>query len=95
VAHLADRLTGADRIRGIWPANDFQPSRAERIALQKKLAALGYKVADFDGHFDFDLRDDIRALQIKYGMVPDGHPSRGFFDRIGLFSPARSGIQIR
>jgi lytic murein transglycosylase len=95
VAHLADRLNGAGRFRAVWPANDFQPSRAERIALQKKLAALGYKVADFDGHFDFDLRDDIRGLQIKYGMVPDGHPSRAFFDRIGLISPANSGVRMR
>jgi membrane-bound lytic murein transglycosylase B len=95
VAHLADRLAGAGRIRTAWPLNDFQPSRAERIALQKKLSALGYKVADFDGHLDFDLRDDIRALQVKYGMVPDGHPGRALFDRLGLISPARSGIQRR
>jgi membrane-bound lytic murein transglycosylase B len=87
VAHLADRLYGLGSIRGVWPANDFQPSRAERIALQRKLAALGYKVADFDGHFDFDLRDDIRSLQQKFGMVPDGHPSRAFLDRVGAYTP--------
>jgi membrane-bound lytic murein transglycosylase B len=63
VAHLADRLYGLGPIRAAWPANDFQPSRTERIALQHRLAALGYKVTDFDGHFDFDLRDHIRAMQ--------------------------------
>jgi lytic murein transglycosylase len=87
VAHLADRLNGAGRFRSAWPINDVQPSRAERIALQKKLASLGYKVADFDGHFDFDLRDDIRKLQLSYGMTPDGHPSRAFLDRLGLLVP--------
>ena len=87
VAHLADRLNGAGRFRSAWPINDFQPSRAERIALQKKLASLGYKVTDFDGHFDFDLRDDIRKLQRSYGMTPDGHPSRAFLDRLGLLVP--------
>jgi membrane-bound lytic murein transglycosylase B len=87
VAHLADRLYGLGPIRGVWPAIDFQPSRAERIALQRKLAALGYKVADFDGHFDFDLRDDVRALQQKFGMVPDGHPSRAFLDRVSAYMP--------
>ena len=68
VAHLADRLYGLGPIRSAWPVNDFQPSRAERIALQRKLAALGYKVADFDGHFDFDLRDDIRdhAAEVRH-----------------------------
>src|SRR5580698_1202000 len=84
VAHLADRLYGLGSIRGIWPANDFQPSRSQRIALQRKLASLGYKVSEFDGHFDFDLRDNIRAMQIKFGMIPDGYPSRTFLDRIGV-----------
>ena len=60
---------------------------AERIALQKKLASLGDKVADFDGHFDFDLRDDIRKLQQSFGMTPDGHPSRAFLDRLGVRAP--------
>jgi peptidoglycan lytic transglycosylase B len=87
VAHLADRLNGAGRFRSAWPINDVQPSRSERIALQKKLASLGYKVADFDGHLDFDLRDDIRKLQLSYGMIPDGHPSRAFLDRLGLLVP--------
>jgi membrane-bound lytic murein transglycosylase B len=87
VAHLADRLNGAGRFRSAWPINDVQPSRSERIALQKKLSSLGYKVADFDGHIDFDLRDDIRKLQLSYGMTPDGHPSRAFLDRLGLLVP--------
>jgi lytic murein transglycosylase len=87
VAHLADRLRGGSPFRSAWPINDFQPSRAERIALQKKLASLGYKVADFDGHFDFDLRDDIRKLEQTYGMTPDGHPSRAFLGRLGLPAP--------
>jgi lytic murein transglycosylase len=84
VAHLADRMRGQGPIIGEWPANDFQPSRSERIALQYKLAELGYSIQDFTGHFDFALRDDVRSLQRKYGMLPDGHPSRAFLDRIGL-----------
>jgi hypothetical protein len=57
VAVLADRLRGLPGVLAAWPADDVQPSRKERIALQHRLAALGYKVADFDGHFDFELRD--------------------------------------
>jgi lytic murein transglycosylase len=84
VAALADRLHGLPPFRGVWPADDFQPTRSQRIALQRRLAALGYKVADFDGHFDFDLRDAIRDLQQRSGMIPDGRPTRAFFDRAGV-----------
>jgi lytic murein transglycosylase len=84
VAELADRLRGLPPFRGAWPADDFQPSRDQRIALQHRLAALGYKLADFDGHFDFDQRDAIRDLQQRYGMIPDGYPSRAFLDRVGV-----------
>ena len=87
VGLLADQLRGLGPIRGTWPANDFQPSRQERIALQHRLAARGYKVQDFIGHFDFDLRDNIREIQRGYGMVPDGYPSRAFLDRIGIHAP--------
>jgi membrane-bound lytic murein transglycosylase B len=84
VAALADRLRGLPALRATWPADDFQPSRSQRIALQRQLAALGYTVADFDGHFDFDLRDAVRDLQVRFGMVPDGHPSRAFLDHAGV-----------
>jgi membrane-bound lytic murein transglycosylase B len=84
VAALADRLRGSPPFRGAWPADDFQPSRNQRIALQRQFAALGYKVADFDGHVDFDLRDAVRDLQQRFGMIPDGHPSRAFLDRLGV-----------
>ena len=87
VAHLADRINGAAPFRTTWPLNDVQPSRSERIALQKRLAALGYKVADFDGHLDFDLRDAIRAEEVKFGMTPDGHPGRALLQRLGIAAP--------
>jgi lytic murein transglycosylase len=87
VAELADRLRGVASAPTVWPANDFQPSRGERIALQRKLAALGFAVTDFNGHFNFDLRDDVRKLQQQYGMLPDGHPGSAFLDRIGIRAP--------
>ena len=39
---------------------------------------------DFEGHVDFDLRDNIRAEQKKFGMVPDGNPTTVFLDRLGV-----------
>ncbi len=87
VGHLADLLCGGPPIEVKWPADDHQLSRPARIALQKKLAALGYHVNDFEGHIDFDLRDNIRSQQVKFGMVPDGNPTRALLDRLGVKVP--------
>jgi membrane-bound lytic murein transglycosylase B len=83
VGHLADRLHGFGPIRAAWPAGDHQLSRDERINLQHKLADLGYRVSDFEGHFDFELRDAIRDVQEKSGLVPDGQPTPVLLDRLG------------
>ncbi len=88
VGHLADRLRGGAPIHAKWPADDRPLSRPARIALQKKLAALGYAVHDFEGHIDFDLRDNIRAEQKKFGMVPDGNPTAALLERLGV-KPSR------
>ena len=87
VGQLSDRIHGLDPIRAAWPANDFQLSRTERIALQRKLADLGYKVADFNGHLDFDLRDNLREVERQYGMIADGYPSRALLERMGIHAP--------
>jgi peptidoglycan lytic transglycosylase B len=87
VGHLADRMEGGPPIKAAWPADDRPISRDARIALQKKLAALGYKVLDFEGHIDFDLRDNIRAEQKKMGMLPDGNPTAAFLDKLGVMVP--------
>ena len=87
VALLADRLRGRGPIRAAWPADDVQPSRDQRIALQRKLAELGYPVKEFAGHLDFALRDNIRELQRKFGQTADGHPGRSFLARLGVASP--------
>ena len=88
VGYLADRLRGAGPILAKWPSDDHQLSRDARIALQKKLAALGYRIDDFEGHIDFDLRDNIRAEQKKFGMVPDGNPTPALLERLGV-TPSR------
>jgi membrane-bound lytic murein transglycosylase B len=82
--HLADRMRGRGPIQGQWPADDRQLSMAERIALQKKLSELGYPVRNFTGHFDFDLRDAVRDVQVKAGLVPDGHPTPALLTHAGV-----------
>jgi lytic murein transglycosylase len=84
VGHLADRMRGGAPIKAAWPMEDRPLTRDARIALQKKLAALGYKVNEFEGHVDFDLRDNIRAEQKKAGMVPDGNPTTALLERLGV-----------
>lgn len=84
VGHLADRLHGGAPIKAAWPKDDHPLSRDARIALQKKLSALGYKVLDFEGHVDFDLRDNIRAEQKKLGMVPDGNPTPLLLEKLAV-----------
>ncbi len=87
VGYLADRMNGGAPIKAAWPADDRPLSRDARIALQKKLSALGYKVTDFEGHVDFDLRDNIRAEQKKIGQVPDGNPTAMFLEKLGVKTP--------
>jgi membrane-bound lytic murein transglycosylase B len=84
VGILSDRLRGGGPLRAAWPADDYQLSRGERIALQRRLAALGFKMADFQGHLDFDLRDAVREEQRRFGMIADGYPGRAFLQRLGI-----------
>jgi membrane-bound lytic murein transglycosylase B len=72
--HLADRLRGAGPIRAPWPDDDKPLSREERVELQRALATLGYKVNNFQGQIDFDLRDNVREIQASAGRVADGNP---------------------
>ena len=87
VGHLADRMAGGQPFKAAWPVDDRPLSRDARIALQKKLSTLGYKVNDFEGHVDFDLRDNIRAEQKKFGMTPDGNPTPALLNKLGVKVP--------
>jgi lytic murein transglycosylase len=84
VGHLADRMRGGQPFKTPWPSGDRQLTRDARIALQKKLSALGYNVHDFEGHIDFDLRDNIRIEQKKLAMPPDGNPTNAFLEKLGV-----------
>jgi membrane-bound lytic murein transglycosylase B len=88
VGHLADRMHGGEPFKAKWPPDDRQLTRDARIALQKKLASLGYKVNDFEGHIDFELRDNIRVEQKKINMPPDGNPTTALLRKLGV-SPAQ------
>jgi len=82
VAHLADRMRGGPAWRGKWPNDERPLSRADRMALQRGLAALGYNVANFVGHIDFEQRDIIREMQVAFRMVPDGNPDAALLEAV-------------
>lgn len=74
VAHLADRMAGGAPLRGPWP--DVPPmGRLDRIALQARLADLGYAVDNREGRVSLALRDTIRTAQARVGLPPDGNPT--------------------
>ncbi|MBY0531577.1 MAG: lytic murein transglycosylase [Xanthobacteraceae bacterium] len=81
VAGTANRLKGMDGYRGKWP--EVVPlNREHRIRMQKLMQAKGYPVNNVVGQIDFDLRDQIRILQVKFGLLPDGHPTETFLQRL-------------
>jgi membrane-bound lytic murein transglycosylase B len=81
VAGTADRLRGQVGFRGTWP--DAIPlNREQRIRMQTLMRAKGYPVSNVVGQIDFDLRDQIRILQVKFGMLPDGFPTTGFLQSL-------------
>jgi lytic murein transglycosylase len=84
IGHLSDLMQGGGPFRATWPTHGTQLPRDDRIALQRKLAALGYGQTRFTAHIDFQMRDFIRAEQKKHGLVTDGHPNTALLDRMGM-----------
>jgi membrane-bound lytic murein transglycosylase B len=81
VAGTADRLKGSSGYRAKWP-EVIPLDREQRIRMQKLMQAKGYPVNNVVGQIDFDLRDQIRILQVKFGLLPDGHPTETFLQRL-------------
>ena len=84
IGHLADLMRGAGPFKTPWPVEATQLPRDDRVALQKKLAALGHDQTRLDGHLDFKMRDFIRAEQVKCKMRPDGHPNPALLDCLAV-----------
>src|SRR6478672_11941694 len=84
IGHLSDLMQGGGPIETPWPAQATQLPRDDRIAMQKKLATLGYDQTRFTAHIDFKMRDFVRAEQKKYGLVTDGHPNAALMEKMGL-----------
>jgi membrane-bound lytic murein transglycosylase B len=75
VGHLADRIRGKGPFQGAWPDVDFDLSFEQRVALQKKLSALGFETGGSDGRFGARTYEAIIAYQKQHGLPLDGVPS--------------------
>ena len=84
IGHLSDLMQGGGPSRRRGRCRPTQLPRDDRIALQKKLAALGYDQTRFSAHIDFKMRDFVRAEQKKHGLVTDGHPNAALMEKMGI-----------
>jgi len=84
IGHLSDLMQGAGSFKAPWPVQPTQLPRDDRIALQKKLASLGYDQTRFSAHIDFKMRDFVRSEQKKHGLVTDGQPNAALMDKMGV-----------
>jgi membrane-bound lytic murein transglycosylase B len=75
VGHLADRIRGMGPIQAAWPSVDFGLSFEQRVELQKRLNAMGFKTGGSDGRFGARTYEAIIAYQAKAGLPLDGRPS--------------------
>ena len=82
VALLGDRIYGGGPVQGSWPRHIKGLSRTEGIEVQKRLAALGYKIEKIDGKLGENSREALRSFQIKHGLVADGYPTQALLARL-------------
>src|SRR3954468_15893659 len=50
IGHLSDLMQGGDGFKAAWPTQATQLPRDDRVAMQKKLAELGYEQTRFTAH---------------------------------------------
>lgn len=82
VGHLADRIAGGGPLRGSFPPDANGLTKADRIALQRGLAARGYDIGTIDGVIGPKSEAAIRDFQTRQGLAATGQPSRALLDAL-------------
>ena len=75
VGHLADRIAGAGPLQASFPPDAAGMTKADRIALQRRLTARGFDAGGADGVVGPDTRRAIGAYQSSRGLPATGEPS--------------------
>jgi membrane-bound lytic murein transglycosylase B len=82
VAHLADRISGAERFIGPWPAEDVPLTRTQTREMQAAMNTLGFDSGTPDGLAGPRTRDALRAFQRSQGVPADGYAGRAMYDAV-------------
>ncbi|MFN6951106.1 MAG: lytic murein transglycosylase [Albidovulum sp.] len=83
VGLLADRIGGAGPLRASFPPDANGLTKADRIALQQRLTALGYDTGGADGVIGSKTREAISAWQASRGLPVTGEPSLALLRSLG------------
>ena len=75
VGHLADRIAGAGPLQASFPPDAAGMTKADRIALQRRLDARGFDAGGADGVIGPDTRQAIGAYQSSRDLPATGEPS--------------------
>jgi membrane-bound lytic murein transglycosylase B len=75
VALLGDRIAGKSDVVGKWPRSGTPLNQSGRIAIQKRLAAIGLYKGKVDGLIGRETETALRKYQKKIGVKQDGYPS--------------------
>ena len=76
VGHLSDRLGGAGPLRGKFPPDENGLTKADRLTIQRALAARGYDIGTIDGVIGTKTEVAIADFQRKQGLKPTGQATR-------------------
>lgn len=82
VGHLADRLGGAGPLRGSFPRDANGLSKADRLAIQRGLAAQGFDVGTLDGVIGPQTEVAIRGFEASQGLPLTGRATPDLLGRL-------------
>lgn len=83
VGLLSDRIAGAGPLRASFPPDANGMTKADRIALQERLTALGFDTGGTDGVIGPKTRQAISAYQSSRGLPVTGAPSLALLHGLG------------
>ena len=81
--HLADRIGGAGPLRGSFPPDANGLTKADRIAVQRGLAARGYDIGTIDGVIGTKSEIALRDFQRARGLQVTGTATREVLAQLG------------